>query len=78
MNAAIDITHQPVRYRQFDADRPITPAEAWRDGDDVASSAFAEWLASDEQRQALEELISLHSDDETVQALVEQWAKEAA
>ncbi|GEK49209.1 hypothetical protein HPA02_34920 [Bisbaumannia pacifica] len=78
MSAAIDITCQPVHYRQFDPDQPQTPAEAWRDGDAAASTAFAEWLASDEQRQALEELISLHSDDETVQALVEQWAKEAA
>lgn len=78
MNAAIDITHQPVRYRQFDPDQPQTPADAWRDGDDTASTAFAEWLAADAQRQALEELISLHSDDETVQALVEQWAREAA
>ncbi|GEK49187.1 hypothetical protein HPA02_34700 [Bisbaumannia pacifica] len=78
MSAAIDITNQPVRYRQFDADRPITPAEAWQDGDEAASTAFAEWLASDEQRQALEDLISLHSDDEAVRALVERWAKGAA
>lgn len=78
MNAAIDINSTGRHLPQFDPDRPITPAEAWRDGDDVASSAFAEWLAADAQRQALEDLISLHSDDEVVRALVEQWAREAA
>lgn len=77
MSAAIDYNSLPVRFPQFDADRPFTPLEALRDGDEGAASAFADWVADDEQRDELHDLLSYLGDNDVVQALAEKWAKEA-
>tara|TARA_B100000700_G_scaffold189815_1_gene209225 strand:+ start:66894 stop:67130 length:237 start_codon:yes stop_codon:yes gene_type:complete len=77
MSAAIDINSTRQYWPQFDSDRPITPLEALKGGDEIASTAFADWMADDEQRDELHDLLSYLGDNDVVQKLAEKWAKEA-
>ncbi|MCD6006865.1 hypothetical protein [Halomonas sp. IOP_31] len=78
MNTAIDYSNTTHYWPQFDSDRPVTPLEALKDGDEGAATAFADWMADDEQRDELHDLLSYLGENDVVKKLAEKWAREAA
>lgn len=74
--AAIDINSAPVRWRQFDPDRPVTLLEALHDGEEQPAIDFVDWLASDGQRERLYHMAIERLGDEDVKSAAKAWARE--
>lgn len=76
MNIRADINNMRIVARHLDPDRPVTRLEALENGSEWASVEFADWMASEDKRGALNDLLSYLAEDEVVKKLAKQWAKE--
>lgn len=76
-NAAPDYNDMRIVAPYLDPDRPVTRLEALENGSEWASVEFADWMASEDKRGALNDLLSYLAEDEVVKKLAEQWANQA-
>lgn len=62
-------------YPQFDPERETTPAEDLADGDSDAAEAFVDWMADDDQRYMLFDLLMEYQDRPLVKSMISQWGE---
>lgn len=66
-----------TRWPQFDPDRDTSPAEDLADGDSDAAEAFVDWMADDDQRYMLFDLLMEYQNRPLVKSLINQWGEKA-